>query len=56
MSATESSSVATGLGNTLGNKGGVGVGFTVGSTSFLFINAHFAAHQNKVRSALGLRC
>merc|ERR1712166_724692 len=48
VSATESSSVATGLGNTLGNKGGVGVGFTVGSTSFLFINAHFAAHQNKI--------
>lgn len=48
VSGVESSYVATGIGNTLGNKGAVGVGFSLASTSFLFINAHFAAHQNKV--------
>lgn len=33
----------------LGNKGGVGVGFTVGSaTRVLLLNSHFAAHDDKV--------
>ena len=32
---------------TLGNKGGIGISFNVGSTSFIFLNAHLAAHQNK---------
>ena len=51
--AVESSRVTTGaLGGNLGNKGCVGVAFTVGpvdsshSVSFLFLNAHFAAHQD----------
>lgn len=47
-SDVESASVATGLYNVIGNKGGVAVSLVLGSTSFLFVNAHFAAHQNKV--------
>eukprot|EP00903_Cladosiphon_okamuranus_P012332 g11561.t1 len=49
-----SSAVATGLslgapGTTLGNKGGVGISFDIGTTSCLFVNSHLAAHQNNVR-------
>lgn len=40
--------VATGFGDVIGNKGGVGVCCDVGKTSFLFINAHFQAHQENV--------
>lgn len=40
----EVSSVATGIANTIGNKGGVGLSMVLGSTSMLFINAHFV-HQ-----------
>ncbi|RLN52396.1 hypothetical protein BBJ29_001061 [Phytophthora kernoviae] len=44
----QSDAVATGLGNQLGNKGGVGIAFTVGATSFAFVNCHFEAHQRNV--------
>ena len=44
----EHGAVATGIGDIVGNKGGVAIGFDIGSTSFLFINAHFAAHQGAV--------
>ena len=38
-----------GVGNVLGNKGGVGVALTyLKHTRLLFINAHFAAHDHKV--------
>jgi len=40
--------VATGKGNVMGNKGGVQVGFKLGRTSVLFINAHLAAHEGKM--------
>ena len=40
--------VATGIADIIGNKGGVGVSLDIGKTSFLFVNAHFAAHQDKV--------
>jgi hypothetical protein len=38
----ETSSVATGIADVVGNKGGVGVGLTIGSTSVAFINCHLA--------------
>ena len=42
--------VATGLANTFGNKGGCGISFCVGKTSFLFVGSHMAAHQHKVKA------
>ena len=44
----QSGSVATGFGNAVGNKGGVGVGFNVGKTALLFVNCHLAAHAKFV--------
>merc|ERR1712151_346719 len=41
--------VATGVGNLIGNKGGCQVGFRLGHTSILFVNAHLAAHANKMK-------
>ena len=41
----ESDHVATGISNLIGNKGGVGVGFILGNTSFLFVGCHLAAGQ-----------
>lgn len=35
---------ATGLGNVVGNKGGVGVSFTFNETRFCFVTCHLAAH------------
>lgn len=40
--------VKTGFSNMLGNKGGSQVGFSLGHTSLLFINAHLAAHAKKM--------
>lgn len=44
----QSDAVATGLGNQLGNKGGVGIAFSLGTTSLAFVNCHFDAHQHHV--------
>jgi len=41
--------VATGFGNVVGNKGGTQVGFNLGSTSILVVNAHLAAHAGKMK-------
>lgn len=41
--------VPTGFANFVGNKGGTQVGFSVGRTSLLFVNAHLAAHANKMK-------
>ncbi|GMH93485.1 hypothetical protein TL16_g12642 [Triparma laevis f. inornata] len=52
LSQTNSLAIATGHNvgviskQQLGNKGGIGISFCLGKTSFLFINAHLAAHQN----------
>jgi hypothetical protein len=48
ISDVTSTAVASGLANTLGNKGGASIYFKFGITSFLFTNAHLAAHQNHV--------
>ncbi|KAF9919635.1 inositol polyphosphate 5-phosphatase [Linnemannia zychae] len=46
VSAVDSSTVATGIGGIVGNKGAVAVSVYLGSTSLLFVNAHFTAHQS----------
>ena len=53
VSGVDKARVATGVGNVIGNKGGVGVCMNVGSTSILFINSHFAAHQHAVEKRNG---
>ena len=45
----EASAEATGLGHVHSNKGGVASMLSVWDTSVCFINAHLAAHQNKVK-------
>ena len=52
VSAVDTAHVTTGIGDVVGNKGGVGVSFRMCGTSFLFINSHFAAHQDAVRYTL----
>eukprot|EP01125_Pyxidicula_operculata_P009060 TRINITY_DN2995_c0_g1_i1.p1 TRINITY_DN2995_c0_g1~~TRINITY_DN2995_c0_g1_i1.p1 ORF type:complete len:1046 (+),score=258.08 TRINITY_DN2995_c0_g1_i1:52-3189(+) len=44
----ETSTVARGIANTLGNKGGVGIRFCLYDTKFCFINSHLAAHIERV--------
>jgi len=39
--------VATGVGNRLGNKGGIGIRICLGTTQLLVVNSHLAAHQGK---------
>jgi hypothetical protein len=48
VSDIECHAVATGIKNTLGNKGGIGIAMKMGLTSMLFINCHLAAGQSKV--------
>lgn len=49
VSNVQSAHVATGIGGgRVGNKGGCALALSIGKTSFLFVNAHFAAHQTKV--------
>ncbi|XP_065886590.1 phosphatidylinositol 3,4,5-trisphosphate 5-phosphatase 2-like [Dysidea avara] len=47
ISHVQMSQVRTGIGNTLGNKGAVGVSFYFGSTSFCFINSHLTSGNEK---------
>ncbi|KAF0722994.1 hypothetical protein Ae201684_018069 [Aphanomyces euteiches] len=47
ISHLHSDAIATGLGNQLGNKGGVGIAFNIGRTSFAFVGCHFEAHQSQ---------
>ena len=41
-----------GPGQNLGNKGAVAISFWIGSTSFCFIGAHFAAHEGESKKKL----
>jgi Endonuclease/Exonuclease/phosphatase family 2/RhoGAP domain len=50
VSGVQSGAVACGLANIVNNKGGVGVSFLVGDTSFLFVTAHFTAHIENVEA------
>ena len=49
ISEASSVAVATGMANTLGNKGAVCVSLQIGATKLVVVNAHLAAHQNNVR-------
>lgn len=46
VSNVRSCSVPTGIGEKMGNKGGVGVSMSLGESTFVFVNAHLAAHQH----------
>ena len=48
ISNVQSYAVPTGICNTLGNKGGVAIKLNVGKTSFCFLTAHLAAHQDQI--------
>ncbi|KAM9849589.1 inositol polyphosphate phosphatase-like 1b isoform 2-T2 [Aulostomus maculatus] len=48
ISHVNTASVKTGLGNTLGNKGAVGVSFLFNGTSFGFVNCHLTSGSEKV--------
>ncbi|XP_029367782.1 inositol polyphosphate phosphatase-like 1b isoform X1 [Echeneis naucrates] len=48
ISRVNTASVKTGLGNTLGNKGAVGVSFFFNGTSFGFVNCHLTSGSEKV--------
>uniref|UniRef100_A0A3P8V5X2 phosphatidylinositol-3,4,5-trisphosphate 5-phosphatase n=1 Tax=Cynoglossus semilaevis TaxID=244447 RepID=A0A3P8V5X2_CYNSE len=48
VSHVNTASVKTGLGNTLGNKGAIGVSFLFNGTSFGFVNCHLTSGSEKV--------
>ncbi|KAF8150564.1 Endonuclease/exonuclease/phosphatase [Crassisporium funariophilum] len=49
----DKSAVTAGLiGGRLGNKGGVGISLNLAGTTFLFLNAHLAAHEGRIQHRL----
>eukprot|EP00276_Gloeochaete_wittrockiana_P003554 CAMPEP_0184658458 /NCGR_PEP_ID=MMETSP0308-20130426/25471_1 /TAXON_ID=38269 /ORGANISM="Gloeochaete witrockiana, Strain SAG 46.84" /LENGTH=566 /DNA_ID=CAMNT_0027097447 /DNA_START=81 /DNA_END=1781 /DNA_ORIENTATION=+ len=48
ITAVQCGRVATGIGNVIGNKGAVAISLRFGLTDFIFVNAHFPAHQQLV--------
>ena len=48
VSKVDSHAVATGLCDTLGNKGGIAITIRIGKTNICFLTAHLAAHQNQM--------
>ncbi|KAL4066753.1 hypothetical protein J3A83DRAFT_4374808 [Scleroderma citrinum] len=50
VEGTSKSAVTAGLiGGRVGNKGGVGISLKIDGSTFLFLNAHLAAHEGKVQ-------
>ncbi len=47
ITGVRSHAVPTGICNTMGNKGGIGIALNVRDTSFCFLTAHLAAHQEQ---------
>lgn len=53
VKGTSKSAVTAGLiGGRVGNKGGVGISLKIDGTTFLFLNAHLAAHEGKIHHRL----
>ncbi|KAH7912033.1 Endonuclease/exonuclease/phosphatase [Hygrophoropsis aurantiaca] len=53
VTGTSKSAVTAGLiGGRVGNKGGVGISLKIENSTFLFLNAHLAAHEGKVNHRL----
>lgn len=48
LSKVESTAVATGFCDKLGNKGGIAIKVNVGETKFCFLTAHLSAYQNQM--------
>lgn len=46
VSSIRSLAIPTGIGDTLGNKGGIGIALSIAETTFCFVNAHLSAHQH----------
>ena len=46
VSNVRSHAAPTGIAEKMGNKGGVGVSMSIGESTFVFINAHLAAHKH----------
>ncbi|EMP27289.1 Phosphatidylinositol-3,4,5-trisphosphate 5-phosphatase 2 [Chelonia mydas] len=53
ISHVSTSSVKTGIANTLGNKGAVGVSFMFNGTSFGFVNCHLTSGNEKTARLMG---
>jgi hypothetical protein len=49
VSCVRSATLATGVGNVVKNKGGVGICMRICGTSIVFVSSHFAASQTKVK-------
>ena len=49
ISEVVSGAVATGMGNTLGNKGGAAISLKIGKTRIVSLNCHLSAHHNQVK-------
>lgn len=50
VEGTSKSAVTAGLiGGRVGNKGGVGISLKIDGSTFLFLNAHLAAHEGKIQ-------
>lgn len=50
FTAVDSSTVATGIGGIVGNKGAVAISLYLGSMSFLFVNAHLTGIHSGILS------
>ncbi len=48
IKGVQSHVVSTGISNIIGNKGAVGISFSLGDKSFLFINCHLAGNSQKL--------
>lgn len=48
ISEVVSGAIATGIANTLGNKGGIAISMRLGNTKLIVLNCHLAAHHNAV--------